>query len=127
MRMTRKFAAVASGIALTGGLLVTSAGTVGATEVTPTAASDCPLGWYCVWSGENYTGRMQKVEGNNADLTRFVVFQGFKSRYQHGRNCDFKWYSGTNYTSSSGIIKRGSKLTGSTTHFIKSNKWVNCV
>ena len=127
MRMTRKFAAVASGIALTGGLLVTSAGTVGATEVTPTAASDCPSGWYCVWFGENYTGRMQKVEGNNANLTQFAVFQGFKSRYQHGKNCDFKWYSGTNYTGSSGIIKRGSKLTGSTTHFIKSNKWVNCV
>ncbi|MGW1192079.1 peptidase inhibitor family I36 protein [Streptomyces sp. NPDC002559] len=112
MRMTRKFTAVASGIALPGGLLVSSAGTVGATEVTPTAASDCQSGWHCVWSGENCTGRMQKVEENNANLTMHSVFQSFESSYQHGKSCDFRWYSGTNYTGSGGIIERGSKLTG---------------
>ncbi|WP_406158898.1 peptidase inhibitor family I36 protein [Streptomyces sp. NBC_01005] len=127
MRMTRKLAAAVGGIALTGGLLAGGAGAAGAAEAAPAAAADCPSGWYCVWSGENYTGRMQKVEGNNTDLTGFSVFQGFKSRYQHGKSCDFKWYSEKNYKGSSGVIKRGAKLTGSTTHFIKSNKWVNCV
>ncbi|MFF6785728.1 peptidase inhibitor family I36 protein [Streptomyces sp. NPDC012510] len=90
------------------------------------APSDCPSGWYCVWSGQNYTGRMQKVEGDNADLTRFSVFQSFKSRFQNGKSCDFKWYSEKNYRGDSGVIKKGSKATWSTTHFIKSNKWVNC-
>ncbi|MEU4505307.1 MULTISPECIES: peptidase inhibitor family I36 protein [Streptomyces] len=127
MRMTRKLAAAVGGIALTGGLLAGGAGAAGAAEAAPAAAADCPSGWYCVWSGANYTGRMQKVEGNNADLTGFSVFQSFKSRYQHGKSCDFKWYSEKNYKGSSGVIKRGAKLTGSTTHFIKSNKWVNCV
>ncbi|MEV8456697.1 peptidase inhibitor family I36 protein [Streptomyces sp. NPDC052095] len=127
MRTTRKFAAIAGGIALTGGLLAGGAGAAGAAEVTPTAASDCPSGWHCVWSGENYTGRMQKVEGNNADLTMFSVFQSFKSSYQHGKNCDFKWFSEKNYKGNSGTLKRGTRTTAPNPRYIKSNKWVNCV
>lgn len=131
MRMTRKFAAMASGIALTGGLLAGSASAAGAAEATPKvapkAASDCPPGWYCVWAGQNHSGRMQKVEGDNADLTPYTVFQSFKSRYQHGKSCDFKWYAEKNFKGESGIIKRGDKLSTSVPRSIKSNKWVNCV
>lgn len=72
-------AVMAGGIALTGGLLAGNTGTAGAAETAPQAASDCPSGWFCVWAGKNYTGRMHKVEGKNANLTGFVVFQGFKS------------------------------------------------
>ncbi|MFJ6010796.1 peptidase inhibitor family I36 protein [Streptomyces sp. NPDC092952] len=127
MCTTRKFAAVAGGIALTGGLLAGGAGAAGAAEVAPTAASDCGEGWYCVWTGENYTGTKAQIAGNNADLTVYPIFQKFKSRYQHGRNCDFKWFSEKNYKGNSGVIKRGSKLTGPEIRTIKSNKWVNCV
>ncbi|WP_338785448.1 peptidase inhibitor family I36 protein [Streptomyces sp. DG1A-41] len=55
--MTRKLAVMAGGIALTGGLLAGNTGVAGAAETAPQAASDCPSGWFCVWSGKNYTGR----------------------------------------------------------------------
>ncbi|MFI7406279.1 peptidase inhibitor family I36 protein [Streptomyces sp. NPDC049541] len=126
MRLTRKFAAVAGGIVLTGGLLVGGAGAASATQAAPQAASDCPAGWFCVWSGQNYTGHMQKVAGTNADLTQFSVFQDFQSWYNHGNSCDFKWYSATNYGGSSGVIPRGYKTYDSGHHYIKSNKWTNC-
>ncbi|WP_112466710.1 peptidase inhibitor family I36 protein [Streptomyces triticisoli] len=126
MRMTRKLAAMAGGVVLTGGLLAGSAGAVSAAEVAPQAASDCPSGWFCVWSGKNYTGRMQKVAGTNADLTKYPVFQSFKSWYNHGKSCDFKWYAKKNHKGSSGVVPRGYKTTDSASHYIKSNKWVNC-
>ncbi|MFI1168633.1 peptidase inhibitor family I36 protein [Streptomyces sp. NPDC020801] len=124
--MTRKFAAVAGGIVLTGGLLAGSAGAASAAQFTPQAASDCPSGYFCVWSGQNYTGHRQQVAGSNADLTKYSVFQSFKSWYNHGASCDFKWYSAKNYGGSSGIIPRGFKTSDSASHYIKSNTWVNC-
>ncbi|WDV53622.1 peptidase inhibitor family I36 protein [Streptomyces coeruleorubidus] len=126
MRMTRKLAVMTGGLALTGGLLAGGAGTAGAAEVGPQAASDCPSGWFCVWAGQNYTGRMQKVAGTNKDLTKFAVFQNFRSWYNHGASCDFQWFSEKNHRGSDGIIPRGNKATDSKGHYIKSNKWVNC-
>ncbi|MEG3628862.1 peptidase inhibitor family I36 protein [Streptomyces poriticola] len=126
MHRTRKFAVLASGVALTGGLLAGSAGTAGAAQAAPAAAKDCPSGWFCVWSGKNYTGRMQKVAGTNKDLTKFVVFQGFKSWYNHGRSCDYRWYSRTNHRGETGVVSRGNKGTGNTVWYQKSNTWVNC-
>jgi len=126
VRMTRKFAAVASGIVLTGGLLAGSAGVASAAPAAPQAASDCPLGWFCVWSGKNYTGHMQKVAGKNADLTQFSVFQNFMSWYNHGRSCDYKWYGEKNYGGNSAVLAKGVKGTGDTHWNQKSNEWVNC-
>ncbi|MCX5071291.1 peptidase inhibitor family I36 protein [Streptomyces sp. NBC_00424] len=120
MRMTRKLAGLAGGIALTGGLLAGSAGTAGA------AASDCPSGYFCVWSGQNYIGQRQQIAGSNSNLTQYAVFQNFKSWYNHGASCALKWYSGTNYTGSSGIIPKGNKQSDSVGHYMKSNNWVNC-
>jgi len=121
--MTRKFAAVAGGIMLTGGLLAGSAGAASA-EVTPQAASDCPSGYFCVWAGSNYTGHRQQVAGSNADLTQYPVFQSFKSWYNHGASCNFKWYSAKNYGGSNGIIPKGSKTSDTVAHYMKSNTWV---
>ncbi|MFI8962654.1 peptidase inhibitor family I36 protein [Streptomyces sp. NPDC053493] len=129
MRMNRKLAALAGGIALTGGLLAGSAGTASAAPSAPSAASaasDCPSGWFCVWSGQNYTGHMQKVAGNNADLTGFSVFQGFKSWYNHGASCDYRWYGAKNYGGETAVVARGAKGTGATVWAQASNKWVNC-
>ncbi|WP_033314002.1 peptidase inhibitor family I36 protein [Streptomyces iakyrus] len=126
MRMAKKLAVMAGGMALTGGLLATGAGTAGAAQAAPQAASDCPSGWFCVWAGKNYTGRMQKVEGRNADLTGFVVFQGFKSWYNHGKSCDYKWFTEKNHRGDNGVIPRGAKGTGDAVWFQKSNQWVNC-
>ncbi|MEV7439942.1 peptidase inhibitor family I36 protein [Streptomyces sp. NPDC091204] len=120
MRMTRNLAAIAGGVALTGGLLVGGAGTASA------AASDCPSGYFCVWSGSNYTGQRQQVAGTNASLTQYAVFQNFKSWYNHGASCDFKAYSGTNYSGSSTIVAKGAKGSGSQSYYFKSNNWVNC-
>ncbi|WP_046732309.1 peptidase inhibitor family I36 protein [Streptomyces humi] len=124
MRMNRKFAAVAGSVALTGGLLAGGAGGASAAQNSPSAASDCPSGYYCVWSGENYTGHRQQVAGNNADLTVYSVFQNFKSWYNHGASCDFRWYAGKNYTGDSGVDARGTKGSQSAAMYIKSNKWV---
>ncbi|MDG9707975.1 peptidase inhibitor family I36 protein [Streptomyces sp. DH10] len=126
MRMTRKLAVMTGGLALTGGLLAGGAGTAGAAEAAPQAASDCPSGWFCVWAGQNYTGRMQKVAGTNKDLTQYAVFQSFKSWYNHGASCDFKWFSEKNHGGSSGVVPRGYKETGSVSRYMKSNTWVNC-
>ncbi|MFF4081660.1 peptidase inhibitor family I36 protein [Streptomyces sp. NPDC001777] len=123
MNMTRKLAAVAGGVALTGGLLVGTAGSAGASPVTPQAAADCPSGYFCVWSGQNYTGHRQQVAGKNADLTKYSVFLSFKSWYNHGASCNFKWYSGKNYSGSSGIIPKGYKTSDSVSHYMKSNTW----
>ncbi|MFI8896094.1 peptidase inhibitor family I36 protein [Streptomyces paradoxus] len=124
--MAKKLAVMAGGMALTGGLLAGGAGTAGAAQAAPQAASDCPSGWFCVWAGKNYTGRMQKVEGRNADLTGFVVFQGFKSWYNHGRSCDYKWYGEKNFRGNSDVLPRGNKGTGDTVWSQGSNQWVNC-
>jgi hypothetical protein len=126
MRMTRKFAVMASGIVLAGGLLAGSAGAASAAQAVPQAASACPSGWFCVWSGQNYTGHMQKVAGNNPDLTKFSVFQDFRSYYNHGKSCDFEGFSKKNYHGSSGVAPRGDRGTDSTPGWVKSNKWVNC-
>jgi hypothetical protein len=126
MRMAKKLAVMAGGMALTGGLLAGGAGTAGAAQAAPQAASDCPSGWFCVWAGKNYTGRMQKVEGRNADLTGFVVFQGFKSWYNHGKSCDYKWFGEKNFRGDSGVLARGARGTGDTVWAQDSNQWVNC-
>ncbi|GAA1550755.1 MULTISPECIES: peptidase inhibitor family I36 protein [Streptomyces] len=123
MRVTKKFAAVAGGLALTGGLLV---GGAGAASAEPQAASDCPSGYFCVWSGSNYTGRRQQVAGTNKDLTGYTVFQSFKSWYNRGSSCDFKWFSEKNHSGSSSTVPRGFKKSDNAAHYIKSNTWVNC-
>ncbi|MEU6393057.1 peptidase inhibitor family I36 protein [Streptomyces sp. NPDC046939] len=119
-----RVAAVASGIVLTGGLLAGSAGAAGAAQAGAQAPGDCPSGYFCVWSGSNYTGHRQQVAGNNPDLTQYSVFQSFKSWYNHGASCDFKWYSAKNYGGSSGIIVKGHRESDSASHYMKSNKWV---
>ncbi|RSO27245.1 hypothetical protein DMH15_28945 [Streptomyces sp. WAC 06725] len=126
MRMTRKLAAMAGGIALTGGLLAGSAGAAGAAPATAKAPSDCPSGYFCVWAGQNYTGHRQQVAGTNKDLTQYSVFQNFKSWYNHGAKCDFEWYSEKNHGGSHGVVPRGYKESDDVSHYIKSNKWVNC-
>ncbi|MGX5213103.1 peptidase inhibitor family I36 protein [Streptomyces violaceus] len=101
--------------------------TAHAEDASTKAASDCPKGWLCVWTGESYTGRMQKVEGNNADLSQYSVFaNGYKSIYNNGKDCDFKAWLGKDYTGESGIIERGYKSTGPYAKKFLSNKWVNC-
>ncbi|MEW2388555.1 peptidase inhibitor family I36 protein [Streptomyces venezuelae] len=128
MRMTNGVAAVIGSVVLAGGLLAGTgtAGAVGKAEVSPQARADCPSKFFCVWAGKNYTGRMQKVQYNNADLTPYVVFQGFKSWYNHGASCDYRWYGEKNYRGNTGVVPQGSYGTGDTVWHQKSNKWVNC-
>ncbi|MER5552553.1 peptidase inhibitor family I36 protein [Streptomyces sp. NPDC002793] len=113
-----------SGVVLMAGL------GLGATSGTATAASsDCPKGWFCVWAGENYTGRMQKVQYDNANLSMYTVFaNGFRSAFNNGNSCDVRVYSGKNYSGSLGTLARGEKgssVDGDTLKIL-SNKWVNC-
>ncbi|RSS80076.1 peptidase inhibitor family I36 protein [Streptomyces sp. WAC06614] len=126
MCVSKKFAAVAGGVVLAGGLLAGTAGPAGAAPASPQAAADCPSGYFCVWSGQNYTGHRQQVAGSNNDLTPYSVFQNFKSWYNHGSSCDFTWYSEKNRGGSSGIIPKGSRTSDNASHYIKSNTWVNC-
>ncbi|MFF6874510.1 MULTISPECIES: peptidase inhibitor family I36 protein [unclassified Streptomyces] len=119
----RAKAGIASGAVLLAGL------GIGATSGTAAAASgDCPKGWFCVWSGENYSGRMQKVQYDNADLSMHTVFaNGFRSAFNNGNSCDVQVYGGKNYTNSLGTLKRGQKgSSDEVTLKVLSNKWVNC-
>ncbi|MEU6594134.1 peptidase inhibitor family I36 protein [Streptomyces sp. NPDC046881] len=99
-------------------------------RATVAVAADCPSGWLCVWSGRNYSGRMQKVRDNNRDLSRYSVFNGrVLSFYNHGKSCDVTIYSGKNYHGHSYVIGRGAKNTapsGASALRILSNKWVHC-
>ncbi|MGW2642989.1 peptidase inhibitor family I36 protein [Streptomyces sp. NPDC001348] len=94
------------------------------------ASADCPSGWFCVWSGRNYTGRMQKVRYNNEDLSQYGVFNGgVLSYYNHGTSCDVTIYSGKHYGGDSYVIDRGAKDTapsGASALTILSDKWVDC-
>ena len=111
-----------------GNSTASEAGTTSRAAVT--AAADCPSSWFCVWSGRNYTGRMQKVRYDNKDLSQYSVFNGrVLSYYNHGKSCDVTIYSGKNYHGDSYIIDRGAKDTapsGASALRILSNKWVNC-
>ncbi|MCX5384373.1 peptidase inhibitor family I36 protein [Streptomyces sp. NBC_00083] len=122
MRTTGKLASVTGAVALTVGLLGASAGAAGAAAV-PQGAADCPSTYFCVWSGQNYTGHRQQVAGTNADLTKYAVFQSFKSWYNHGASCAFEWFSATQFRGSSGTIAKGYKTSDSVSHYMKSNKW----
>lgn len=104
------------------------AGTAHAEEVSTRASSDCPKGWLCVWSGDDYTGRMQKVQYDNADLSQYTVFaNGSLSGFNNGNSCDVKIYAGKNYTDLITTVERGHKGTGAPNPVkILSNKWVNC-
>lgn len=101
----------------------------GFTGTASAASSDCPEGWFCVWHGTDYTGRMQKVQYDNADLSQYTVFaNGSLSGYNNGNNCDVNVYAGRNYTNLIATVKRGTKGTGTSTRVkILSNKWVNCI
>ncbi|WP_223772162.1 peptidase inhibitor family I36 protein [Streptomyces huiliensis] len=126
--MTRKLASVVGGVVLTGGLLAGGAGIAGAAPGGAEAAKDCPSGYFCVWSGKNYTGHRQQVAGDNKDLTKYTVFRAFKSYYNHGSSCDFLGYSGKNHSGSPWLARKGAKdsLSGSGFWYTKSNKWTNC-
>ena len=106
------------------GVAMASSGSPQGTGVEAKGASACPKGWLCVWSGKDFTGRMQKVQYNNKNLSGFAG--GAWSGYNHGRKCDVALYAGKNYTKYIGTQKRGTK--GNADHKLKilSNKWVNC-
>ncbi|MFD3519854.1 peptidase inhibitor family I36 protein [Streptomyces sp. NPDC058653] len=99
----------------------------GATGTAQAAPSDCPRGWFCVWSGQNYTGRMQKVQGDNTDLSQFTVFaDGALSGFNNGISCDVNVYAGKNYTRFIDTVERGYKGSDASPDKFLSNKWVNC-
>ncbi|MFI7020104.1 peptidase inhibitor family I36 protein [Streptomyces sp. NPDC050164] len=119
-RIGTGFAALAlAGTALTG--------SAHAEDVSTKAASDCPSGWFCVWAGEDYKGQMQKVEGNNADLSQFTVFVHHRSNFNNGTSCDVMLYGDKNYKNPLGRTTRGDKNPGIGREVkILSNKWINC-
>ncbi|KNB51866.1 peptidase inhibitor family I36 protein [Streptomyces caatingaensis] len=91
-------------------------------------AGACPKGYLCVWGGENFTGRMQKVAKDNPDLTRFGgPFAGtIRSYFNNGKSCDVQVFGGKNYSGASVIYKRGEKAGHPHPGSIHSNRWVNC-
>ena len=113
---------------LSGALLLAGLGVGTTSGAAAAASSDCPKGWFCVWLGENYTGRMQKVQYDNADLSAYTVFaKGFRSAFNNGNSCDVRVYGGKNYTNDLGKLARGQKgSSDEQTIKILSNKWVNC-
>jgi hypothetical protein len=52
-----------------------------AADVTPSLLSDCPSGYFCVWSGTNYTGTIQRFAATNAYRT--ISLSATKSYYNH--------------------------------------------
>jgi hypothetical protein len=118
---------VGTGIAALALMGTVFAGSAHAEDLSTKASSDCPSGWFCVWAGTDYTGRMQKVQYNNADLSQYTVFSHAKSAFNNGKSCDVELYGGKNYTNYLGTLKRGVKGPGTGAEIkILSNKWVNC-
>jgi|GEM_PF-6401912 len=47
----------------------------------PRAKSDCASGYFCVWTGTNYTGTIQRISATNA--YRAVTLSTTRSYYNH--------------------------------------------
>nr|WP_237525191.1 hypothetical protein [Streptomyces sp. SID5643] len=125
MRMAKKLAVMAGGMAPTGGLPATGAGTAGRAG-RAAGGVGLSVGLVLRLGRQELHRPHAEGRGRNADLTGFVVFQGFKSWYNHGKSCDYKWFTEKNHRGDSGVIPRGAKGTGDSVWFQKSNQWVNC-
>jgi len=52
-----------------------------AATVTPLALSECPSGYFCVWSGTNFSGSVQKISSTNS--YRPISLTATRSYYNH--------------------------------------------
>ncbi|NLU68255.1 peptidase inhibitor family I36 protein [Streptomyces sp. HNM0574] len=127
-RAHRRVGIGAAAIALSGAVFGGVAGAAGAEgKTTGQGAAACPKGYFCVWPKKHYQGAMQKVAGNNKDLTRFGGAFGNKVRSAHnnGTSCDVRVFEQKNYQGRTYVFKKGQKSYGDGVH-LRSNKWVNC-
>lgn len=62
-------------------LAVTPADRAHASTPLPTAISDCRAGYFCVWSGTNFTGTIQRISATNS--YRPISVQTSKSYYNN--------------------------------------------
>lgn len=66
--------------------LLLSATIIPAEASTPSAASDCPAGWFCIFDNTDFTGRMLQFQ-NGGDLANW----DFRDRAE-------SWVNKTNYS-----------------------------
>lgn len=52
-----------------------------AAELTPSVISECPAGYFCVWSGTTFSGNMQKISATNS--YRSISLTSTRSFYNH--------------------------------------------
>lgn len=92
----------------------------------PKGFKACPKGFLCVWSKQNYAGKMQMVRVNHKDLSLYTVFsKGYHSIYNH-HECTLKGFLKKNYKGKSGTNSSGWKASGPYKKHILSVKFINC-
>lgn len=67
--------------------------------VSPSAASDCPAYYACLWAQTSYRGSRWQGQNSNSSLPSWIDHNS-KSAVNHGQNCYVNWWSGTSYTGS---------------------------
>lgn len=148
MRIRSMVAGLAlAGATALGGTAVTASGALAATtpatqanhvgHATPIASAapaGCPSGATCGWTGENYTGKIGILYGNNRDLTKYAaVWDHVESVYNNGKYCTVWLYHWKNYNGSGGweYLARGVGLRDIASvgeglwHHTWSNHWCN--
>lgn len=64
---------------------------VSSSEVVPETASQCPLGWFCLWQNSNFSGRRLEFKDNGCqNLDAFGFNDEASSWYNHTGNPDGK-------------------------------------
>jgi hypothetical protein len=80
MNLSKSIARIAS-TAVLGIIVATQPTATHAAEVTPFLLSDCPSGYFCVWSGTNFTGTIQRFAATNA--YKPISLSATRSYYNH--------------------------------------------
>ncbi|MBD0710842.1 MULTISPECIES: peptidase inhibitor family I36 protein [unclassified Streptomyces] len=111
--------------------LGTAAGlAVAALAIAPAAQAapaGCASGGLCAYYTSGYTGNVQTVFQDNADLTMYANFYNIQggSLYNNGQSCSVRVYTGKGGTGAGYALNRGTgwSTIGSNLPHISSNYW----
>lgn len=101
-------------------------------DATQPAPSNCPKGYTCGYTQEDYKGSEGKLAGDNASLGG--IWQSIESVYNNGNSCNVALYHDTNYNPDGGTttvnrqngLKDIASVHEALWHHVSSNKWIGC-
>ncbi|MET7877384.1 peptidase inhibitor family I36 protein [Micromonospora profundi] len=106
--------------------------TIGMAVPAQAAPGDCPVGSFCVWSGNNATG--SRCSWSNADndwyntpvVCSWADNQVVRSAMNRGRSTSYRsvhFYSGANYTGTYGCLGQNDQFMNDIYENLRSHRW----